>query len=110
YNPSPSSSPVLACCGDDGSSRRGEDGRASELGALEGLAELPAARRGVVAGDGAAVAGGDLEVDLGMGHPIRTTRPNPPEKNPTRPDPSYVAGGRGPYFLTRNNQRAGHGP
>ncbi|KAG2626557.1 hypothetical protein PVAP13_3KG368527 [Panicum virgatum] len=26
-----------------------------------------------------------------MGHPTRTTRPNPPEKNPTRPDPSYVA-------------------
>jgi len=49
-------------------------------------------------------------LDLGMGHPTRTTRPNPSEKNPTRPDPSYVAGGRGPYFLTRNNQRAGHGP
>src|SRR6185503_7448295 len=49
-------------------------------------------------------------LDLGMGHPTRTTRPNPPEKNPTRPDPSYVAGGREPYFLTRNNQRAGHGP
>ena len=53
---------------------------------------------------------GPTDVDLGMGHPTRTTRPNPPEKNPTRPDPSYVAGGRGPYFLTRNNQRAGHGP
>ena len=24
------------------------------------------------------------ELDLGMGHPTRTTRPNPPEKNPTR--------------------------
>jgi len=32
-----------------------------ELGALEGLAELPARRRDAVAGDGAAVAGGDLE-------------------------------------------------
>ena len=50
------------------------------------------------------------KLDLGMGHPTRTTQPNLPEKNPTRPDPSYVAGGRGPYFLTRNNQRAGHGP
>ena len=49
-------------------------------------------------------------LDLGMGHPIRTTRPNPPEKNPTRPDPSYVTGGHGTYILTRNNQRAGHGP
>jgi hypothetical protein len=32
-----------------------------ELAAFVGLAELPAGRRDVVAGDGAAVAGGDLE-------------------------------------------------
>lgn len=33
----------------------------SELGTLKGLTELPVARNDVVAGDGTAVAGGDLE-------------------------------------------------
>ncbi|KAB8084081.1 hypothetical protein EE612_006543, partial [Oryza sativa] len=46
-----------------------------ELAALEGLAELPAGRHDVVAGDGAAVADGDLEgealaVEVGVALPV----------------------------------------
>lgn len=49
-----------------------------------------------------------MVLDLGMGHPTNPTQPA--RKNPTRSDPSNAMSGHEPYFLTRNNRRAGCGP
>ena len=60
-----------------------------------------------------------LGVYIAVGSPTRPGHGSPDPNNPTqparkKPDPTRPelrgAGGRGPYFLTRNNQRAGHGP
>ena len=71
-----------------------------ELAALEGLAELPAGVGDVVAGDGAAVAGGDLEgealaVEERVALPVLTPVPRhglPPGARPLDGDGADVAG------------------
>jgi len=76
--------------------------RSSELGALEGLAELPAGGDGVVAGGGAAVAGGDLErerlpVQVRVALPVLAPVPGhglPPGPGAPDGDGPHVAGAR----------------
>nr|ACL53845.1 unknown [Zea mays] len=74
----------------------------SELAALEGLAELPASGDGAVAGDGAAVAGGDLErerlpVQVRVALPVLAPVPGhglPPRAGAPDGDGAHVAGAR----------------
>jgi hypothetical protein len=50
------------------------------------------------------------DLDLSTGYPTRSTRSDPPEKNPTRAGWASVSGGFGPCFLTQRKIRVGLGP